>query len=301
MREILAYVGAGIAAVLTRFALVFVFHINSDAYADPPGVRIPPMLVFFAVLVLIDRRALQGINTPRPAVVLNADDFAPRKSPQETAATMARVFGGVTDDPSRRGAIRETLSGIPSITVLIPFIFYLEFGIIGPLGWGLTVFFDAYCLLWALGLFFLPRTEYHSPVRVRGDWLDRIGAFWLVGCVFGPFIGWMVFQLWPMTPTSWHWGYGLRAFLAAGLPVLLALPLLRYARGKSSLVALPLLLVITLLPVSTAIGSIRDLFEGPIVRQAESVVMKPGDRHFTRTTRSELYLKHTERTIEGAQ
>jgi len=301
VREILAYIGAGIAAALTRFALVFMFHIDSAAYADPPGVRIPPMLVFFAVLVLIDRRALQGINTPRPAVALNADDFAPKKTPQETAATMARVFGGVTDDQSRRGAIKENLSGIPSITVLIPFIFYLQFGIIGSLGWGLTVFFDAYCLLWALGLFFLPRTEYHSPVRVRGDWLDRIGAFWLVGCVFGPFVGWVVFQLWPMTPTSWHWGYGLRAFLAAGLPVLLALPLLRYARGKSSLVALPLLLVITLLPVSTAIGSIRDLFEGPIVRQAESVVMKPGDRHFTRTTRSELYLKHTERTIEGAQ
>jgi len=153
MREILAYVGAGIAATLTRFVLVFLFHIDGAAYADPPGIRIPPMLVFFAVLVLIDRRALQGVNTPRPAVVLNADDFAPKKTPQETAATMARVFGGVTDDQSRRGAIRETLSGIPSITVLIPFIFYLEFGIIGPLGWGLTVFFDAYCLLWALGLF----------------------------------------------------------------------------------------------------------------------------------------------------
>ena len=171
---------------------------------------------------------------------------------------------------SRRASHQGNRSGHPPNNRSDTLIFYGRFGIIGPLGWGLTVFFDVLCLLWAVGLFFLPRTEYHSPVRVRGDWLDRIGAFWLVGCVFGPFFGWVVSKSGPMTPTSWHWGYGLRAFLAAGLPVLLALPLLRYARGKSSLVALPLLLVITLLPVSTAIGSIQDLIEGPIVRQAES-------------------------------
>src|SRR6201999_2194471 len=102
-------------------------------------------------------------------------------------------------------------------------------------------------------------------------WLDRIGAFWLVGCAFGPFFGWLVIEAWrPLTTESWYWLYFLRAFLAAGLPVLLALPLLRYARGKSRMVGLPLLLIITLLPVSTAIGSIQDLLEGPVLRQAKS-------------------------------
>jgi len=77
---------------------------------------------------------------------------------------MARVFGGVTDDQSRRRAIWETLSGIPSITVLIPFIFYLEFGI----NWTARVGSHRIlrCLLSSLGVgpVFLPRTEYHPLV-----------------------------------------------------------------------------------------------------------------------------------------
>ena len=261
MREILAYVGAGIAAVLTRFALVFMFHIDGAAFADPPGVRIPPMLVFFAVLVLIDRRALQGINSPgqrwpsTPMTSLPRRRLRkPRQQWPESSVELRMISRG--GEPLRR--ISQAFPHNRADT------FYLLLAIWDHwTAWvGSHCILRCFCLLWALGLFFLPRTEYHSPVRVRGDWLDRIGAFWLVGCVFGPFFGWVVFQLWPMTPTSWHWGYGLRAFLAAGLPVLLALPLLRYARGKSSLVVLPLLLVITLLPVSTAIGSIQDLLRG---------------------------------------
>ena len=77
-------------------------------------------------------------------------------------------------------------------TALIPLIFYLRFRRVGPLGWGTTVFFDTYCVLAAIGLYFRPRTEYHSPVALRGNWLDRVCAFWLVGCAFGPFFGWIV-------------------------------------------------------------------------------------------------------------
>ena len=129
---------------------------------------------------------------------------------------------------------------------------------------------------------------YHSPVRLSRDWVDRVGAFWLVGCAFGPLFGWLVTEAFPITPSSWHWLYGLRAFLAAGIPLFLALPLLRYVRGKSSLVAAPLLVVITLLPVSTAIPVIQDLWEVPYTRQAPS------------TSESGFYLKHTELSLGGA-
>jgi len=187
---------------------------------------------------------------------------------------------------SRRRVILEWLGATPKITALIPMAFYLEFGAIGRLGWGCAVFLDVYCLLWAIGLYFLPRTEYYSPVQLRRDWVDRVGAFWLVGCAFGPLLGWLVTETFPITPDSWHWLYGLRALLAAGVPLVLALPLLRYVRGKSSLVALPLLVVITLLPVSTAIPVIQDLLEGPCVRQAPS------------TSEPEFYLKRTEPVSE---
>ena len=212
--------------------------------------------------------------------------YRPFEPPQETAAKVARTFFGVTDEVSRRCAIRQSLTSIIWFTLLIPLIFYLRFRHIGPLGWGTTVFFDVYCLLSAIGLYFQPRTEYHSPVALRGDWLDRIGAFWLIGCAFGPFFGWIVTTgTIPITPSSWRWLYGLRVFLAAGVPLFLALPLTRYIRGKASWVALPLLLGVTLLPVSSAMNVSRDLWEGPIVRQVQS------------TGRWELYLKHTERSL----
>ncbi len=164
--------------------------------------------------------------------------------------------------------------------------FYLRFREIGALGWGTTIFFDAYCLLSAIGLYFQPRTEYHSPIWLRGDWLDRVGAFWLIGCAFGPFFGWLVTTgTFPITLTSWHWLYGLRVFLAAGVPIVLALPLTRYVRGRSTWVALPLLVGVTLLPVSSAMRVSQDLWEGPTARQTQA------------SGPVELYLKHTARTL----
>ncbi|MCW5849737.1 MAG: hypothetical protein KIT87_06615 [Anaerolineae bacterium] len=288
MKQMLAIVGAGVAAWLIWAALQFLA--TQPAYGvqsilDPLLIRVITGFTFFAALIALDREALAGINRVRPTPRLDPKDFAPGKTPQETSADMGRIFSGVTDDASRRRAIREWLAAIPQLTVLIPFIFYLRFGEIGPLGWGLTVFFDVYCLLWAIGLYFQPRTEYHTPVRLRGDWADRIGAFWLVGCAFGPLFGWVLTEALPITAHSWQWVYGLRVVLAAGVPVLLALPLLRYVRGKAATVALPLLLVITLLPVSTAMQVGQDLWEGPSVRQVGS------------TGGAELYLKHTERSL----
>ena len=64
------------------------------------------------------------------------------------------------------------------------------------------------------------------------------------------------------------------------------------------MVGLALLLVITLLPVSTAINSIQDLLEGPVPRQVQTEHVKR-DRRNSVSNRSELYLKHSERILEG--
>jgi hypothetical protein len=290
VKEVIAFVAAGFAAAVTRVALhLLAPGLAGGATSDPLEIRFVTGVVFFAVLIMLGRRAFRNDFTDASGAITDTSTFTPKEAPQETADAMARVFAGVTDDVSRRRAVLEWISATPKITVLIPVAFYLRFGAIGPLGWGIAVFFDVYCLLWAIGLYFRRRTEYHSPVRLRGDWVDRVGAFWLVGCAFGPFFGWLVTEAFPITPSSWHWLYGLRAFLAAGVPLVLALPLLRYVRGKSSLVAGPLLVVITLLPVSTAIPVIQDLWEGPSVRQAPS------------TSESEIYLKHTERSLGGVR
>jgi hypothetical protein len=213
-------------------------------------------------------------------------NYRPYETPPETADKVARTFFGVTDELSRTRVIRQSLISIVWLTLLIPLAFYLRFRHIGPLGWGTTIFFDTYCLLVAIGLYFRPLTEYHSPVPLRGDWLDRVGAFWLVGCAFGPFFGWIVTTgTFPITPNSWRWLYGLRVILAAGVPLVLALPLTRYVRGKASRVALPLLVGVTLLPVSSAMNVSRDLWEGPVVQKEQS------------TGRTESYLKHSQRRL----
>lgn len=214
----------------------------------------------------------------------NASD----QTPQQVADYVAKTYFGVTDEESRQRVIRQCLLGAVQAAVLVPALFYLRFGEVGPLGWGTTIFFGAYLLVTAVALYFRPRTEYHTPVRLRGDWLDRVGAFWLVGCVFGPLFGWVVTSgVFPITQNSWHWLFGVRVFLGAGIPVLLALPLTRYVRGKSALIALPLLICITLVAVSSAMNASRDLWDGPVAGQ-DAANGKPF-----------MYLRHTGRVLEG--
>ncbi|MBP7687680.1 MAG: hypothetical protein KA765_07225 [Thermoflexales bacterium] len=210
-------------------------------------------------------------------------------SPKDTADTVARSFFGVEADPaSRSSAARQMLVSAVYAAVLTPALFLLRFGEVGPLGWGLTVFFVMYCVLAAIGLYFGPHTEYHSRVPLRNDWLDKIGAFWLMACVFGPFFGWIVASAVPITADSWRGVYGVRVFLAAGLPLITMLPLTRYARGKAALIALPMLIGVTLLALWTAVDAGRDLVAGPIERQ-------------TPNGQTELYLKYTDQHLGSAR
>jgi len=214
----------------------------------------------------------------------------PPPSPEKTASQVARSFFGVGPDKvSRQSAIRGLLLAAVESAVLVPLLFYWRFGEVTDLGWGLTVFFVAYCLLAAVGLYFQPKSEFHTPVKLRGDWLDHVGAFWLVSCAFGPFLGWVVTSAFPITSSSWRWLYAIRVLLAIGAPLVTVLPLTRYLRGKATLVALPILVVITLLPIWSAVNFGRDLWNGPVVQQAQN------------GGQLEYYLPYTERSIDITQ
>ncbi|MFN8597087.1 MAG: hypothetical protein U0559_13010 [Anaerolineae bacterium] len=205
-------------------------------------------------------------------------------SPKDISDSVARSFFGVeADRASRSRAAGQMLLSALFSAILTPALFLLRFGEVGPLGWGTTVFFVLYCVLAAIGLYFGPRTEYHTRVPLRGDWLDKVGAFWLMACVFGPFFGWIVASVFTLTPESWRVIYGVRVFLAIGLPLITALPLTRYARGKAALIALPLLIGITSLAMWTAVDAGRDLLTGPIERRT--------------TDGTELYLSHTNQSL----
>ena len=198
-----------------------------------------------------------------------------------------------------------------------PVLFYLRFGTIDAFGWSFTAFLVILCLLVSLGFYFSDRSEYYTQVPVRNDWLDKIGGFWLVACAFGPFFGWVLMRV-PLGLNSWRWVYGARVGLSIGLPVLTALPLIRYGRGKVALVALPLLGGLTMLAALSGLGSLRDFVDGPSVRRIRVISNiqgtympldgepleagidihqwgKPGD------TLALTLLRHTQRVINAEQ
>lgn len=220
-------------------------------------------------------------------------DFPSSTPASQTAEKMARTFFKTELDPaSVKKTVRRWLMGIVWSILLIPLIFYLRFGQVTALGWGLTVFFSAYCLLSATGLHFLVRPEYHTPVRLRNDWLDRIGAFWLVACAFGPFFGWLLTSAFPLSVNNWRWFYWGRMALCVGLPVLTALPLLRYVRGQGAPLMLALLLGVTALPAWSAWNTWRDLQSGPVDLPEER--LRTGN-----PSNGEWFLPHTEKRLNG--
>lgn len=225
-----------------------------------------------------------------------SEDRTPSASPgtasTRRAEAVARFFFRTGSDPaSLKADIRRWLMGVIWSATLIPLIFYLRFGKVGPIGWGLTVFFSAYCLLAAVGLYYLVRPEYHTPIALRNDWLDRIGALWLVTCAFGPFFGWVLTSAFILTVNNWWWLYLGRVSLSVAFPVLTALPLLRYVRGRGAPVMLALLLGVTALPVWSAWATLQDLRTGPVdnLIWTTSPANQPAE---------EWYLPHTSKVLE---
>jgi hypothetical protein len=176
---------------------------------------------------------------------------------------------------------RRMVGGAITAVPLILFLFWLQFGVINRFAWGLAGFVAALCLLAAVALYFQPLTDYQTPVPLRGDWGDRIGAFWLVSCFFGAAVSLFLPGERALTVDSWRPLYALWSALALGLPLVTAAPLIRYLRGRAILIGLPLLLLITLTPVLLAAGAAFDLWQGPVER------LIPG------TEQWEFYLQYT--------
>lgn len=175
---------------------------------------------------------------------------------------LAQYFKVSSLKADNRQLVKRFLIGSVWAAVLVPLLFYLKFGSVGWFAAGFTVFLVVLCWLFALGLFVQTKTEYHTQVPTERSLADRIGAFWLVACAFGPLFGWLVTVI-PPTEASWKWQYLSRAFLAVILPVITAVPLVPYARGKAALIAIPLLLFVTALPIVTCLWVLADLNDGP--------------------------------------
>jgi hypothetical protein len=184
--------------------------------------------------------------------------------------------------------------GLAALTaaVWVPALFYLDAGEVPPFAWGMSVFLSALCLLVGVGTFYGSRVEYHTRVAPRGDWADRVGAFWPVSCGLGPFFGWVLTSAFTLTEANWRWLYSGRVGLGVVLPLLTALPLLRYVSGRGAPLMLALLLCVTALPVWSAWAAARDLLEGPARLLVRSPTPgAPGAEY--------RYLPHTNRVLAG--
>ena len=191
--------------------------------------------------------------------------------------------------------------GAAQATIIIPILFYLHFGEVNAYALSFTGFVVVLCLLVALGYSIPDKPEYRTAAPSKVGLPGRVGAFWLVACAFGPFFGWLVTTTEvPLTEDNWWWRYAARAALSMGLPVLTALPLLLYVRGRYWYIALPLLFGVTALPVWSGVNTMLDLREGPVVERATGYYDAPsfsfrpdnGGHIFTLKI-----LKHTGRAI----
>jgi hypothetical protein len=175
---------------------------------------------------------------------------------------------GPGDDTGKnRRSVRAFLIAAAQAAVLIPLLFYLHFGEIDAFALSFTCFIVVLCLLVALGYSVSDRPDRQTHADAKVGRIGRVGSFWLVACAFGPFFGWLVTEGFTLTEENWRWRYSVRVLLCAGLPVVCALPLLRYVRGKYWHVALLLLSGVTTLAAWSGLNTMLDLRDGPSVRR----------------------------------
>jgi hypothetical protein len=194
---------------------------------------------------------------------------APADETRARAEGGAEACGGSKDDPAEnRRSARAFLIAAAQAAVIIPVLFYLQFGEINAFALSFTGFVVVLCLLVALGFSIPDKPEYQTPVVAKGGVLNYVGAFWLVACALGPFFGWLVTApAFPLTAGNWWWRYVLRAVLSVGLPVLTALPLVVYVRGRYRYIMVLLLIGLPTLAAWSGLNTLQDLREGPAVRR----------------------------------
>jgi hypothetical protein len=226
----------------------------------------------------------------------------PAADPPATAEKVAEEYVKETGPEANRRMARRFLFGVPSVAVGIPILFYLEYGVVDSFALSFTAFMVVLCLLVAVGFYYADKPEYHTTVGPKGGVLSYVGGFWFVACAFGPFFGWIVTTpVVSLTEDNWWWRYATRAVLCVCIPVLTALPLFIYVRGKGWFIMLLLLLGVTSLPVWSGVNTLLDLKEGPVVKQATGYYNESSGSFYPNADGRPFkltMLSHTQRSIK---
>lgn len=155
----------------------------------------------------------------------------------------------------------RTLLGLVAIAVLLPLAFYLRFGRVD--GYAIAVTGFLVLLALAVELFSGSWTSTVPPSTVARSRWDVLGVVWLLSIPFAPFFTWVLTSFFDVNEDSYRGLLGARALLSVVLPIVCALPLLRYVRRGAVTVMLAVLFVGTAFPVLTGAGSAYDVLFGP--------------------------------------
>ncbi|MDP2312656.1 MAG: hypothetical protein Q8P41_07100 [Pseudomonadota bacterium] len=153
------------------------------------------------------------------------------------------------------------------IAVVIPGLFWMKAGRVD----GFAIGFTALLLLLAAGVHFLPRMDSPLLDRHAADLakqplsphpLDRLVFLWVACIPCSPLILYIIANMTTLTGDNWRTILGSKVLVCVVLPLIGALPLLRYIRGPAALYALLFAVVGTLFPVAFGLPALADLLGG---------------------------------------
>lgn len=156
--------------------------------------------------------------------------------------------------------IPQLLISIATSSGVVIIVFRLYFGEFAMFAFAFAGFLSILQILMVVGLRFQSRSEFHAERKPHFGLLEKIGGFWLVTCLLGPFISWICGNLAVAIPQARSACLVIAVAFSLVFPVITLLPNVRYVGGKASYVQVPLLVLITMLPVIVGVHYLRKLW-----------------------------------------
>ena len=138
--------------------------------------------------------------------------------------------------------------GIASAALLIAF--YLYAGELSLFAVAFVIFLDVLVTVVVIGQRFVSRKDAVSNTPSPVGKFDKLGGLWLFACTFGPFVSWMIANLGKMLESMHRWSLFAAAAVSIVGPLVTMLPNIRYVNRRSSLIQLPINIVVTALAMS---------------------------------------------------
>lgn len=173
-----------------------------------------------------------------------------------------RTFGDLNAEAPLWILIPKAFFAITASAALLLLIFWLNFGELNWFAVSFAIFLCVFQILLIVGLRFRDRTDVHAEKPLQNDWIDKIGAWWLVACAFGVLFGWGIVKTAAFFPgIDSVYFHAARVFLTIFLPILTMLPNVRYVGRNSAHIQIPMLFGITLLPILSGLGSLFEVLK----------------------------------------